>query len=147
MKFISTILFTACFLLQASTMKAQWETQPEFPGGPEAMFSFIDSVRRYPQEAVAKKIEGRVITNFVVEKDGSISDITIARGVDSLLDNEAKRIFEAMPKWKPGTQNGDIVRVRFTLPILFSLDENGEPLSYKEAMDKASSEWKRKIRP
>jgi len=147
MKFISTILLTACFLLQASTMKAQWETQPEFPGGYKALFSFIDSVQIYPQEAVAKKIEGRVITNFVVEKDGSISEITIVRGVDSLLDNEAKRILEAMPKWKPGTQNGDIVRVRFTLPILFSLDENGEPLSYKEARDKADSERKKKLRP
>jgi len=58
MKLISTILFTACFLLHASTMQAQWETQPEFPGGLEAMISFIDSVRRYPQEAVEKKIEG-----------------------------------------------------------------------------------------
>lgn len=65
MKLISTILFTACFLLHASTMQAQWETQPEFPGGLEAMISFIDSVRRYPQEAVEKKIEGRVITNYV----------------------------------------------------------------------------------
>jgi len=147
MKFISTILFTACFLLQAGTMKAQWETQPEFPGGPKAMVSFIDSVRRYPQEAVSKKIEGRVITSFVVEKDGSISDITIARGVNSLLDNEAKRIFEVMPKWKPGTQNGEIVRVRLTLPILFRLGENGEPLTYREALDKAKSERERKRRP
>ena len=111
------------------------------------MVSFIDSVRRYPQEAVAKKIEGRVITNFVVEKDGSISDITIARGVNSLLDNEAKRIFEVMPKWKPGTQNGEIVRVRLTLPILFRLGENGEPLTYREALDKAKSERERKRRP
>jgi len=147
MKFISTILFTACFLLQAGTMKAQWETQPEFPGGPKAMVSFIDSVRRYPQEAVSKKIEGRVITSFVVEKDGSISDITIARGVNSLLDNEAKRIFEVMPKWKPGTQNGEIVRVRLTLPILFRIGENGEPLTYREALDKAKSERERKRRP
>ena len=96
------------------------------------MISFIDSVRRYPQEAVEKKIEGRVITNFVVEKDGSISDITIVRGVDSLLDNEAKRVMKAMPKWKPATQTGVIVRVRYTLPIPFRLGENGEPLSYRD---------------
>lgn len=144
MKFISTILFTACFLLQASTIKAQWETMPEFPGGQEAMVSFIDSVRRYPQEAVAKKIEGRVITSFVVEKDGSIPGIMIVRGVDSLLDREAIRVIEAMPKWKPGIQTGEIVRWRLALPIPFSLGENGEPLSNREKLNKSKDESMRK---
>ncbi len=144
MKIISTILFTACFLLQASTIKAQWETMPEFPGGQKAMVSFIDSVRRYPQAAVTKKIEGRVITTFVVEKDGSISDITILRGVDSLLDREAIRVIEAMPKWKPGIQTGEIVRWRLALPIPFRLGENGEPLSDREKLNKSKSESMRK---
>ncbi len=119
-----------------------WEEQPQFPGGKEALFSYIDSILHYPREAIDKKIEGRVITNFIVEKNGFVTDVRVIRGVDSLLDNEAKCVINSMPRWTPATQNGNIVRVRFILPIVFRLNEEGEPMSYKEAMEK--ERYKRK---
>ncbi|MDD4630710.1 MAG: energy transducer TonB [Proteiniphilum sp.] len=136
-------------LLQITTaLHAQWEKQPEFPGGSDAMISFIDSIFRYPSEAVDKKVQGRVITNFVIEKDGSVTEVKLVRGVDSLLDNEAIRILGLMPKWKPAEQwrsseqASSIVRVRFTLPILFKLDDEGNALSYKDGLKKAEEERK-----
>lgn len=100
------------------------ETQPEFPGGTKALMDFIDSVKVYPQEAIEKKIEGRVICNFVIEHDGSVTDVQVVRGVHPLLDAEAIRVISSMPKWKPGMQLNTIVRVRFTLPIRFDLEKN-----------------------
>ena len=98
------------------------ENQPEFPGGNGAMMKFIGESIRYPVEAQQKGIQGRVICNFVVMKDGSISDLQIVRGVDPLLDAEALRVLGLMPDWKPGKQRGQNVNVRFTLPIVFSLN-------------------------
>ena len=97
------------------------EDQPEFPGGNEAMIEFLSNNIKYPAEATEKGIEGRVIVNYVVEKDGSISEVQIVRGVDPMLDSEAIRVVESMPNWKPGKQRGKEVRVRFTLPIIFKL--------------------------
>lgn len=97
------------------------ENMPEFPGGNSAMIKFLGDSIRYPVAAQQKGIQGRVICNFVVMKDGSISDVQIARGVDPLLDAEAVRVLESMPDWIPGKQRGQNVNVRFTLPVIFRL--------------------------
>lgn len=99
------------------------ENQPEFPGGTEAMLEFLKENVQYPPIAKENGIQGRVITNFVVEKDGRLSDVQVMRGVDPSLDAEAVRVIQAMPSWKPGTQRGQAVRVRFTLPIVFRLPD------------------------
>ena len=108
------------------------ENQPEFPGGMPALLNYLSENIRYPEEAKNKGIQGRVICSFVVEKDGSISSPEIKRGGDPLWDEEAIRVINAMPKWKPGTQRGIPVRVMFSLPIQFSLDaEKGETKNEK----------------
>ena len=99
------------------------EDQPEFPGGNTAMMKFLSDNIKYPVIAQENGIQGRVITNFVVEKDGSITDVQVVRGVDPSLDKEAIRVIQSMPKWKPGKQRGSAVRVRFTLPVVFRLQQ------------------------
>src|SRR5690554_4243287 len=98
------------------------EEQPVYPGGVEAMMKFLADSVKYPVEAQDKGIQGRVIVNFVVNKDGSIDDVNIVRGVDPSIDAEAVRVIESMPKWKPGKQRGKEVNVRYTLPVVFRLN-------------------------
>ncbi len=107
---------------------AYYEKQPEFPGGIKALMEFIKNEMIYPQEAIEKGVEGRVITNFVVEVDGSVTEALIVRGVDPLLDQEAIRIIEVMPKWKPAEYKGKAIRIRFTLPFVFDLNEYQEKI-------------------
>lgn len=97
------------------------EEQPEYPGGNAAMMQFLSNNIRYPVIAQENGIQGRVICNFVVERDGSITDVQVVRGVDPSLDREAVRVIQQMPRWKPGKQRGQAVRVRFTLPVVFRL--------------------------
>jgi protein TonB len=97
------------------------ENQPEFPGGNTAMMKFLSDNIKYPVIAQENGIQGRVICNFVVERDGSITDVQVVRGVDPSLDKEAVRVIQQMPRWKPGKQRGQAVRVRFTLPVVFRL--------------------------
>lgn len=97
------------------------EQKPEFPGGDKELFKYVQATIKYPTEAYEQKIEGRVIVQFVVEKDGSISDVKVVRKIHPLLDAEAVRVIENMPKWEPGTQRGKIVRVRYILPISFKI--------------------------
>ncbi len=97
------------------------EEQPEYPGGQTAMMRFLSDNIRYPVIAQENGIQGRVICNFVVERDGSITDVQVVRGVDPSLDREAVRVIQQMPRWKPGKQRGQAVRVRFTLPVVFRL--------------------------
>ena len=97
------------------------EKQPEFPGGTTALMKFLGDNIKYPVIAQENGIQGRVITNFVVERDGSISDVQVVRGQDPSLDREAVRVIKTMPKWTPGQQRGKPVRVRFTLPVVFRL--------------------------
>ena len=97
------------------------ENQPEFPGGNTAMMKFLSDNIKYPVIAQENSIQGRVICNFVVERDGSITDVQVVRGVDPSLDREAVRVIQQMPRWKPGKQRGQAVRVRFTLPVVFRL--------------------------
>ena len=97
------------------------EEQPEFPGGMGECMKWLGKNIKYPQIAQENGVQGRVIVQFVVNKDGSIVDAVVARGVDPQLDKEALRVVAMMPKWKPGKQRGKEVRVRFTLPVMFRL--------------------------
>lgn len=97
------------------------EEMPEFPGGEQALHKFLASNIEYPVIAQENGIQGRVYVKFVVNTDGSITDVEIARGVDPSLDKEALRVVRSMPKWKPGKQRGKAVRVSYTVPINFVL--------------------------
>lgn len=97
------------------------EQMPEFPGGQEAMMQFLRQEVKYPKEAEEKGLQGRVVVRYIIEKDGSISEVEIAKSVNEYLDAEAIRVVNAMPKWKPGKQKGENVRVKYTLPISFRL--------------------------
>ena len=103
------------------------EEQPVFPGGMEALMNYLKKDMKYPKEAQDKGIQGRVIVQFVVNKDGSICDAKVVKAVDPLLDAEALRAVNAMPKWIPGKQKGEPVRVRFTLPLSFHLADGTTP--------------------
>lgn len=98
------------------------EEMPQYPGGPQALFEFLSNNVKYPEEAEKAGIQGRVIATFVVETDGSVSNAKVVKSVDPLLDAEALRVISAMPKWKPGKQNGKVVRVRYTVPLSFHFD-------------------------
>ncbi len=97
------------------------EQMPEFPGGEAELLGFISRNIHYPEEAKKDGIQGRVFIGFVIEEDGSVSNVRNLRGVDSELDAEAMRVVESMPKWKPGMQRGQAVRVSYILPIVFKL--------------------------
>ncbi len=97
------------------------EQLAEFPGGQAALMKWLSNNIRYPESAQQNDIQGRVIVKFVVEKDGSIGQATIAKGVDKDLDREAIRVVKKMPKWQPGKNNGVAVRSYFTLPVTFKL--------------------------
>ena len=97
------------------------EQMPSFPGGDAALMQYLSKNIKYPPVAEEMGIQGRVICTFVVERDGSVSDIRIAKSVDPSLDKEAMRVVSAMPKWIPGRQNGQMVRVKYTLPVTFRL--------------------------
>ncbi len=100
------------------------EKMPQYPGGDNALFKFLANNIKYPVKAQEKGIQGRVICQFVVNKDGSIDDVEVLRSVDPLLDAEAIRIIKAMPVWTPGTQKGEAVRVKYVLPINFRLQDD-----------------------
>ncbi len=97
------------------------EQPAEFPGGMAALMRWLNNNMRYPEAAQQNDIQGRVIVNFVVEKDGSIANVKIAKGVDKDLDREALRVVKKMPKWQPGKNNGVAVRSYFNLPVTFRL--------------------------
>lgn len=101
------------------------EVMPEFRGGAEALQRYLAEQVQYPATARESQIEGTVYISFVVEADGSISEVEIVRSVHPLLDAEARRVIESMPRWIPGKQNNLAVRVRFTLPISFRLRRTG----------------------
>jgi TonB family protein len=105
------------------------ETQPTFPGGMEKFYAYLKENVLYPAEAKANKLEGKVFLSFIVEKDGSLMDIQVQRGLGGGTDEEAVRVLKACPKWTPGTQNGNVVRVKYNIPISFNLktskSENG----------------------
>lgn len=97
------------------------EEMPEFPGGQGELLKYLGHSIRYPVIAQENGIQGRVICAFVVNRDGSIVDAEVLRGVDPSLDKEALRVINSMPKWKPGKQRGKPVRVKYTVPVVFRL--------------------------
>jgi len=97
------------------------EQMPSFPGGPSALFEYLSKNIKYPVVAEENGVQGRVIVTFVVEKDGSITDVRVVKSVDPSLDKEAQRVVKSMPRWIPGKQNGSAVRVKYTVPVTFRL--------------------------
>ena len=119
-----------CFLfMMALPMNAQSESStkvydavdemPSFPGGLNGLMTFLAQNMVYPVTAQENGVQGRVTVSFVVETDGSITDVKVARSVDPFLDREAMRIVKAMPKWTPGKKDGKPVRVKYTVPMVF----------------------------
>jgi len=99
------------------------ERIPEFPGGMNEFYNFLSTNIRYPAISREKGIQGRVIITMVVEKDGTLSNIRVVRGVATDIDNEALRVMGLSPKWKPGIQNGRRVRVQYSVPIAYTLED------------------------
>lgn len=127
-------------IAQESTKKNQRvmeiaEKMPSFPGGEKGLMEWLKDNVKYPDAAAKDGIEGRVIVSFVVDADGSVCQPSVLKSVDPLLDNEALRVVNAMPKWTPGESGGKPVAVRFTLPVSFkkpSASEATERTSTKE---------------
>ena len=99
------------------------EVMPEFVGCMPAMIEYLQTNLKYPEDAIRQKLGGRVMVQFVVETDGTISNVRVAKTVFPSLDAEAVRVVKAMPKWKPAKENGRNVRVNFTLPIVFNINK------------------------
>jgi protein TonB len=97
------------------------EQMPEYPGGQAALFEYLSKNIKYPADAEKKKVEGKVFVTFVVDTDGKITDVSLMRKVFPSLDAEAIRVISAMPNWIPGKQKGQVVRVKYTVPIMFRL--------------------------
>lgn len=114
---------TATVSLQQKKNKVydQPEVLPEFPGGMQKLMEYLRTSVKYPSEAQKKSIQGRVLVQFIVEKNGTISHLEISKATHPLLDNEALRVVESMPKWTPGKVKGKAVRTSMTLPISFKL--------------------------
>ena len=97
------------------------EQMPMYPGGDAALMGYLRDNIHYPTVAAENGVQGRVVVGFVVERDGSITDVKILRGVDPSLDREAMRVVKNMPRWNPGKQNGSAVRVKYQVPVSFRL--------------------------
>ena len=107
---------------QDETVYTLVDQEPVFPGGIEAMYQYIAANVHYPDKAKEQKITGKVIVQFAIEKDGTVSNIKMLHCPDESLCAEAERVVKAMPRWKPGSVKGKKVRVQYTLPINFSLN-------------------------
>ena len=110
------------------------EQMPRFPGGNKELVNFISSNLQYPAEACRSKTQGRVIVTFVVEPDGSVTNVGIGKGVAKILDDEAMRVVSMSPKWNPGKIDGKPVRVQYNLPITFKLDDVDSLYEHVEQM-------------
>lgn len=112
-----------CFDEQGNNIPyCSYQEPAAFDGGFSELFTYISNTLVYPKEALRKDIEGKVYVSFVIDRDGSVTNVKIAKGVNELLDTEAIRIVNNMPKWKPGRFEGNLVRFEFTLPINFKLE-------------------------
>ena len=99
------------------------EGEPEYPGGFQALTKFISDNLKYPEDARKNGVQGKVLIEFVVKKDGSIGKVKVIQGVGSECDKEAVRVVKLMPKWQPGTKDGKPVKVKMTIPINYKLDK------------------------
>lgn len=104
------------------TLFCDSQISPEFPGGMKALIKYIQRTISYPKAARQAGVTGRVFVSFIVELDGSLTGIQVLRGLGYGCDEEAVRVFKAMPRWKPGRQSGLPIRVRYNLPVLFGVD-------------------------
>ena len=131
-KLVLLSLMAICCLMTANAQKTvvsqtnqkvydTVDQMPEYPGGMQAMIEFLQTNMKYPEDAAKQKVEGRVMVQFVVETDGSVSDVHVAKQVFPSLDAEAIRVVQAMPKWTPGKNGGQVVRVKYNLPIVFRM--------------------------
>ncbi len=123
---LSVNLFEQLFDLatyKEDTVYQTVEEMPEFPDGIEGLMDYVAQNVKYPESAKEKNLQGRVLVKFIIEKDGSVSNVEVGRGWGNELDDEAVRVVKAMPKWKPGKQDGKPVRVSFILPINFKLSD------------------------
>ena len=131
-KLILMLFMLECCLMTANAQKTvvsqtnqkvfdTVEQMPEYTGGMQAMIAFLQTNMKYPEDAAKQKVEGRVMVQFVVETDGSVSDVHVAKQVFPSLDAEAVRVVQAMPKWTPGKEKGRVVRVKYLLPIVFRM--------------------------
>jgi protein TonB len=135
--FLHTVLASSAFVVLALPSAAQdeqagpdttealvfVEVKPEFPGGQAGLFKYLSKEIRYPMDAREQGIEGSVHVAFVVDRDGSIADVQIMRGVFPSIDAEVVRVVSRMPAWTPGTQQGKPVKVRYAMPIKFALPD------------------------
>lgn len=126
---LPTVTFAAMpVVAQTSLSQPMSEQFPSFPGGQTALYNFLAQNLHYPTDAYYNGIEGTVIVKFIVEKDGSITNVYILKSVDPQLDNEAIRVIESMPKWTPGCVNGQPARMHYNLPITFKIPENNRKI-------------------
>ena len=127
---VALMMFVLLFSFMTSTAQTKKndmvfdvvEVMPQFPGGQIAMLQYLMKNIKYPEQAMKEGIQGRVTVRFIVEKDGSISDVKPVLSVHPLLNKEAVRVVKSMPKWSPGKQNGKPVRVQLIVPIMFKLN-------------------------
>ena len=127
---VALMMFVLLFSFMTSTAQTKKnnmvfdvvEVMPQYPGGQTAMLQYMMKNIKYPKQAMKEGIQGRVTVSFIVEKDGSISNVRPIHSVHTLLDKEAVRVVKSMPKWSPGKQHGKPVRVQLIVPIMFKLN-------------------------
>ena len=121
------------------------EEMPEFPGGEKALKEFIGRTVKYPADAIKENIQGKVFVTFTVKSDGTVGDAKIARGVNPLLDNEALRVVNLLPVWKPGKQRGQDVNVAYTIPVQFALDGGKTKQSVSNVEPKTNEKGEKEV--
>lgn len=115
-------LFLLAALVLASVVAlAAEDGPPRYPGGQSAMNEYLIANTKYPADAKAEGVEGRVVCSFVVDEDGNVVEVKVVRSAHPSLDAEALRVISSMPKWQPGTKDGKPVRVRLSMPLTFKL--------------------------
>ena len=115
------------------------EVSPEFPGGVSAMYAFINKRIKYPNEALENGIEGKVVAQFVINKEGYLTNIKILKDPGYGMGNEVVRVLNLMPQWSPGIQKGNPVNVQYNLPVAFTLDEDQKVGKQKKKKSKSKS--------
>ena len=126
--------------LQGTAVFEVVEEMPEFPGGVDAMMEYLQKELRYPESAKEKGIQGRVTVQFIIDKEGNVTNSKVTRSVDKDMDAEAIRLVKAMPKWKPGMQKGKAVAVKYTVPVVFRL-EGGKTVNSQVTVNSKVSEF------